>query len=54
MGKDDMLLKYLDYKGTFNVNVGMLLTLKFKYAILLIVTVRDYYPRYLKVFQKPF
>lgn len=54
MGKDDMLLKYLDYIGTFNVNVGMLLSLKFKYAILLIVTVRDYYPRYLKVFQKPF
>lgn len=54
MGKDDVLLKYLDYIGTFNESAGMLLSLKFQYAILLIVTVRDYYPRYLKVFQKPF
>lgn len=54
MGKDNMLLKYLDYIGTFNVNVSMLLSLKFKYAISLIVTVRDYYPRCLKVFRKPF
>lgn len=38
MGKANMLLKYLDYIGTFNANVGTLLSLKFKYAILLIVT----------------